>query len=242
MIYFAGDFHLGLDGQDKSIDREKKICAWLDACSQDAIHIYLIGDLFDFWFEHKRVVPKGHVRFLAKLAEISERVPVTVFRGNHDLWMGDYIETTCGVTLVNGPISVEHYGKRLYLHHGDGLGKGDRGYKSLKSIFKNPVAQWAFARLLHPDFALRIAQGWSQKSRTKQSAPRFDQNQGEQLFNYCESLIASGDQHDFYVFGHRHLTLDLVLSNASRYINPGTWLGPGRYAQLSPDGEMVLLS
>lgn len=240
MIYFAGDFHLGLDGQDKSSDREKKICAWLDDCSQDAQHIYLMGDLFDFWFEHKRVAPKGHVRFLAKLAEITERIPVTVFRGNHDLWMGAYLEETCGVTVLDGPLSVEHYGKRMYLHHGDGLGKGDGGYKILKSIFKNAAAQWAFARLLHPDFALQLAQGWSQKSRAQQAPPRFEQNQSEQLFKYCESLIATGDQHDFYVFGHRHLTLDLVLSNGTRYINAGTWLQAPRFARLNSQGELSL--
>ncbi len=241
MIYFAGDFHLGVDGQTSSLEREKKICHWLDEISNDAEHIYLLGDVFDYWFEYKRVVPKGHVRFLGKLAEIAERCPITVFRGNHDLWMKDYLPQECGVQVLTGPLEVEHYGKKIYLHHGDGLGPGDRAYKWLRKLFHASWAQSAFASL-PINWATGLAQSLSRKSRSAQAPPAFQQNQKEQLFVYCEGLISQGHQADFYVFGHRHLTLDLVLSNASRYINPGTWLGEARFARLDPEGNLRLMA
>jgi UDP-2,3-diacylglucosamine hydrolase len=241
MIYFAGDFHLGIDGLSSSREREMKICRWLDQVSKDAEHIYLMGDLFDFWFEYKTVVPKGCVRFLAKLAETSQLCPITVFRGNHDAWMNSYLEQECGATVISGPLEVDHYGKTLYLHHGDGLGPGDRWYKVLRKLFHAKTAQFFF-RWLHPDVGTAFASRLSRNSRKKQRPPVFTQNDQELLYTHCENLIKKSHQADYYVFGHRHLALDLVLSNTSRYINPGTWLGPARYARLEPSGEMTLCS
>ncbi|MDA0943625.1 MAG: UDP-2,3-diacylglucosamine diphosphatase [Bacteroidetes bacterium] len=241
MIYFAGDFHLGIDGLSSSREREMKICRWLDQVSKDAEHIYLMGDLFDFWFEYKTVVPKGCVRFLAKLAETSQLCPITVFRGNHDAWMKSYLEQECGATVISGPLEVDHYGKTLYLHHGDGLGPGDRWYKVLRKLFHAKTAQFFF-RWLHPDVGTALAQNLSRNSRKKQRPPVFTQNEQELLYTHCENLIKKSHHADYYVLGHRHLALDLVLSNKSRYINPGTWLGPARYARLEPSGEMTLCS
>ena len=241
MIYFAGDFHLGIDGLTSSRERELQICRWLDEVSKDAEHIYLMGDLFDFWFEYKSVVPKGCVRFLAKLAETSQKCSITVFRGNHDAWMQNYLEQECGVKVITGPLEVEHYGKRLYLHHGDGLGHGDRSYKVLRKLFHANSAQFLF-RWLHPDIGTALAQKLSRNSRKNQAPPRFNQNENELLYKHCERLIKAGHQADYYIFGHRHLALDLVLSNGSRYINPGTWLGPARFARLEPNGQMALHS
>lgn len=241
MIYFAGDFHLGIDGLTTSRERETQICRWLENSSKDAEHIYLMGDLFDFWFEYKAVVPKGCVRFLAKLAETSQKCPITVFRGNHDAWMKDYLEQECGVQVITGPIEVKHYGKKLYLHHGDGLGPGDHSYKILRKLFHAAAAQ-LFFRWLHPDVGTALAQNLSRNSRKKQAAPVFTQNENELLYKHCENLIKAGHQADYYVFGHRHLALDLVLMNGSRYINPGTWLGPARFARLEQNGELNLCS
>jgi UDP-2,3-diacylglucosamine hydrolase len=239
-IYFASDFHLGIPNHEKSLSREKLIVKWLDEVKLDAQEIYLIGDLFDFWFEYKYTVPKGFVRLLGKIAEIVDSgIPVTLFTGNHDMWMFDYLPTELGVTIHRKAIIREYNGKKFFIGHGDGLGPGDRGYKFIKKVFANPICQWLFARL-HPNFAMSMANFWSRKSRLANGPKdeKFMGDENEWLVVYSKEKLKT--QHfDYFVFGHRHLPLDIQLNNNSRYINLGEWINYNTYAVF--DGEKLEL-
>jgi UDP-2,3-diacylglucosamine hydrolase len=239
-IYFASDFHLGVPSREESLIREKRIVKWLDEIKSDAEEIYLMGDLFDFWFEYKYTVPKGFVRLLGKIAEIADSgTPVTLFTGNHDMWMFDYLPQEIGVTIYRDPITRTYNGKKFYLGHGDGLGPGDHGYKFIKKVFANPVCQWLFERL-HPNFALRIANYWSHKSRIS-NAPKDEQFKGEDgewLVAYSKDILKK-EHFDYFIFGHRHLPLDIKLSENSRYVNLGEWVNYNSYAVF--DGERLEL-
>ncbi len=229
-IYFASDFHLGAPTHQKSLEREKRIVRWLDEVKQDAAEIYLMGDMFDFWFEYKHVVPKGFSRLLGKIAEITDSgIPITFFTGNHDMWMFDYFPKELGVTLYREPIVREYNGKKFFLGHGDGLGPGDKGYKFIKKVFANPICQWLFARL-HPNFAMGMAQYWSKKSRMANgiSDEKFTGEENEWLIVYVKELLKK-EHYDYFIFGHRHLPLDVKLGN-SRYINLGEWIKYNTYA------------
>jgi UDP-2,3-diacylglucosamine hydrolase len=230
-IYFASDFHLGVPTHEVSLAREKRIVKWLDEIKKDAEEIYLMGDLFDFWFEYKYTVPKGFVRLLGKIAELSDAgIPITLFTGNHDMWMFDYLPKELGITIYREPITRTYNGKKFYLGHGDGLGPGDHGYKFIKSVFANPVCQWLFERL-HPNFALRIANYWSHKSRIS-NGPKDEQFKGEDgewLVSYSKDVLKK-EHFDYFIFGHRHLPLDIKLSENSRYVNLGEWVNYESYA------------
>ena len=236
--YFASDFHLGIPSHEKSLEREKKIVRWLDHVAKDAEGIYLVGDIFDFWFDYKCVVPRGYVRLLGKLAELRDQgIPITVFTGNHDLWMFGYFEQELGIPVHKKPIVCQLYGKQLMIGHGDGLGPGDYGYKHLKKLFTNPLAQWAF-RQVHPDFAMRVALYFSRRSRLAQhSMPEaWLGEENEWLFQYAQRKLQETPL-DFFVFGHRHLELDLALPGSnSRYINLGEWMHTCSYAVLDETG------
>ncbi|HPG05826.1 MAG: UDP-2,3-diacylglucosamine diphosphatase [Lewinellaceae bacterium] len=240
-IYFASDFHLGIDARLTSREREKQIVGWLHSIASECAHLYLVGDLFDFWFEYGQVIPKGYTRLLGSLAELVDSgIPVTVFTGNHDLWMFGYLEEELGVIVHREqPIQVQHHGKKFLIGHGDGLGPHDRGYKLLKKIFTNPLAQWSFARL-HPNLGMRVAQFWSGKSRKANvQMESFQKLEQEWLFEYaCAQQQA--DPVDYYVFGHRHLPIDAAIpgSNA-RYINLGDWLHHNSFGIF--DGENIRL-
>jgi UDP-2,3-diacylglucosamine hydrolase len=165
-IYFASDFHLGVPNYEKSLEREKKIVAWLTQIESTALEIFLVGDIFDFWFEYKHAIPKGFVRLQGKIAELTDKgIPVHVFTGNHDMWIFDYIPKELGVQLHRAPIVREFFGKKIYIGHGDGLGPGDKGYKFLKKVFENKFCQWCFARI-HPNFGFWLANYSSKKPRS----------------------------------------------------------------------------
>ncbi len=230
-IYFASDFHLGVPNFEKSLEREKRIVKWLDEIKQDADEIYLMGDLFDFWFEYKNTVPKGFVRLLGKIAEIVDSgIPVTLFTGNHDMWMFDYLPKELGVTLYREPIVREYNGKKFYLGHGDGLGPGDKGYKFIKKVFANPVCQWLFARL-HPNFAMSMGNFWSRKSRLSNGNEdeKFTGEENEWLIVYAKKILQK-EHFDYFIFGHRHLPLNIKLPNESTYVNLGEWVNYNSYA------------
>ncbi len=230
-IYFASDFHLGAPSYDASLMREKRIVRWLNEIQKDAEEIYLMGDLFDFWFEYKYTVPKGFVRLLGKLAEISDAgIKVTLFTGNHDMWMFDYLPKELGVTVHRDPIVKIYNGKKFFLGHGDGLGPGDKGYKFIKRIFSNRFCQWLFERL-HPNFSIRMANYWSHKSRIS-NAPKDEQFKGEDkewLVSFAKEELKK-EHYDYFIFGHRHLPLDIKLSENSRYLNLGEWVNYNTYA------------
>ena len=239
-VYFASDNHLGAPTREKSLPREKQFVRWLDQAGQDAAAIFLLGDLFDFWFEYKYVVPRGFTRTLGKLAELSDSgVPVHYFVGNHDLWMDGYFEEELGIPVYHGPRQFKLNDKDFFIGHGDGLGPGDKGFKRMKKVFTNPVAQWFF-RWLHPDLGVRLAQYFSIKNRliSGEEDVRFLGEDQEWLVQYARRKL-SRQHFDFFVFGHRHLPLDIALNDHSRYVNLGDWIQYYSYGVF--DGENLRL-
>lgn len=242
-IYFASDFHFGVAGIQSSQERELQVCQWLDSIKADAQHVFLVGDLFDFWFEYKTVVPKGFLRFFAKIIELQQHgIAFSFFTGNHDLWMRDYFEKELGIAVYHEPRQFDIAGAKFYVGHGDGLGPGDANYKILKKVFTNPLAQFLFG-WLHPDLGMRLATGWSQSRKTEQrlvTAAAFQGNEKEWLYSYCIDIEAQ-THHDFYIFGHRHLALDLALGAQARYINLGEWFISGTKTYAVFDGSRLTL-
>jgi UDP-2,3-diacylglucosamine hydrolase len=254
-LYFASDFHLGYPDFDTSLLRERKIVAWLESIKTDAQIIFLVGDIFDFWFEYKNVVPKGYVRLLGKLAELTDSgIEIVIFPGNHDIWMFDYFTKEMGIKVYrnaqeysisnllektptkaeknNGEKSktenTEHRTsnpkhRTFYIVHGDGLGPGDYGYKYLKKVFESKLAQWAFG-WLHPHVGIALATWWSGSRKDEERIKRELQfrGDGEWLWQFAKEQEAL-KHHDYYIFGHRHLLLDLPVGDNSRYINLGQW-------------------
>ncbi len=223
-IYFASDFHLGAPNHATSRKREDRIVQWLETIKHDAAHIFLMGDLFDFWFEFKSVVPKGFVRFLGKLAQLSdEGIPITVFTGNHDMWMFGYFEQELGIVVNRKPATYTVGKERFYLAHGDGLGPGDKVYQFLKKVFENRFFHWVF-RTVHPDFGNWVATTWSSKSRHHNTTGEEDfRGEDEWLWQYAKEIEAK-THHNYYIFGHRHLPLELEVAENSKYINIGEWI------------------
>ncbi len=224
-IYFASDFHLGVPDFDSSLVREKRIVRWLDQVSQDADEIFLLGDIFDFWFEYKTVVPRGHTRLLGKLSELTDKgLPIHVFTGNHDMWIFDYLPKETGINLHREPLTREWNGKKVYIGHGDGLGPGDHGYKFIKKVFASKLSQWIFARF-HPNFGVGLANYWSKTSRNShyEEDRVFLGEDKEWLAIYCKEILEK-EHYDYFVFGHRHLPLEINLNDRSKYINLGDWI------------------
>jgi UDP-2,3-diacylglucosamine hydrolase len=230
-IYFASDFHLGVPSKEKSRERELILVKWLDEISKDAAEVYLVGDLFDFWYEYKTVVPKGFVRFQAKMAELCDKgVQVHVFTGNHDMWMFNYFEEELGVKMHREPITRQLNGKKFHIGHGDGLGPGDHGYKFIKKVFSNPLCIWLF-KWLHPDIGVGLANFWSGRSRDAnlESDEVYNGDENEWLLQYCKSVLKK-EHFDYFIFGHRHLVLDKIVGDNSRYINLGAWFKESHFA------------
>ncbi len=242
-VYFASDFHLGLavNTPDQERRREAKIVQWLDDISKDAAAVFLVGDIFDFWFDYKRVVPGGFVRFQSKVADLVDHgIPVYFFTGNHDLWMFGYHERELGVKIYKKPITVQINNHRFLIGHGDGLGPGDALYKILKGIFTNRLAQWAF-RWLHPDVGMAFARTWSGSSRlSKSEGDEQFMGEKEYLTQYCREM-EKGSHHDYYVFGHRHLPLEINIGENSTYFNLGEWFHAYTYGVYDGD-EFKLIS
>lgn len=240
-IYFLSDFHLGIPDAEQSLAREKRIVAFLDEAAKDAEEFLLLGDLFDFWFEYRHAVPRGHVRLLGKLAELTDRgIPIHLWLGNHDMWIFDYVPKETGVIVHREPVVREWNGKRFLIGHGDGLGPGDHGYKFMKSIFQSPICQWLFARL-HPNFGLGMGNFWSGRSRKKsyENDRKWLGEEKEWLVQYSRERLKK-EHLDFLVFGHRHLPIDIPVGDRSRYINLGDWITYFTYAVF--DGsEMKLM-
>jgi UDP-2,3-diacylglucosamine hydrolase len=239
-IYFASDFHLGTPSFFASRERELRVVNWLDSIKADAAEVFLMGDVFDFWFEYKTVIPKGYTRFLGKLAELSDAgIKLYFFKGNHDMWLFDYFEKELGATIITNELVIERGGKKFYLHHGDGLGPGDYFYKFLKKFFRSGFCQWLFARL-HPNLGVGVANYWSQHSRiANQKKEVHKPGEQEWLVKFCKDTLQS-EFYDFMIFGHRHIPLDIQLGAQSRYINLGEWLNYD-YSYAVFDGEQLLL-
>ncbi|MGZ2370076.1 UDP-2,3-diacylglucosamine diphosphatase [Ancylomarina sp. YFZ004] len=240
-IYFASDVHLGAPALNNNLQREKLFVKWLNQVKEDAKAIYLMGDIFDFWFEYKRAVPRGFTRFFGKLAEICDSgIEVHFFTGNHDIWVFDYLPQELGVIVHRKEFRTEIDGKKFFLAHGDGLGPYDKGYKMLKKIFTNKFLQWCFARL-HPNFAIGLALKWSSHSRLSDGKVEADQFRGtdkEWLVLFANDILKNED-FDYFVFGHRHWPSNIELDKGARYINTGDWISHFTYAVF--DGENMEL-
>jgi UDP-2,3-diacylglucosamine hydrolase len=240
-VYFASDQHLGAPTPEASFPREKKFVAWLDEIKQDAEAIFLLGDLFDFWFEYKTVVPKGFVRVLGKLAEIKDAgIPIYFFVGNHDLWMNDYFEKELNIPVYHKPQEFIINNKKFLIGHGDGLGPEDKGYKRMKKVFTFPLFKWIF-RWLHPDLGVKLGQYMSVKNKmiSGNEDAKFLGEENEWLVLYCKKKLTE-NYYDYFVFGHRHLPLEINLSTKSTYINLGDWIHYFTYGEFTNDKLKLL--
>lgn len=230
-IYFVSDQHFGAPNAAASRKREIHFVAWLEAISKDAQALYLLGDLFDFWVEYKKVVPKGFVRVLGKLAQLADAgLQIAFFVGNHDLWMKDYLEEELGISVHHHPQEIEWSNKTFLVGHGDGLGPGDLSYKRMKKVFTNPLAQTLF-RSLPTRWGLGLGQFLSLKNKllSGNEVPEFLGNDKEWLVQYCNEKEEE-KKRDYYIFGHRHLPLNISLAQGAKYINLGDWVTHYTYA------------
>lgn len=239
-IYFLSDFHLGAPDHASSLEREKIIVQFLDKIKHDAAEIFLVGDMFDFWYEYRKVVPKGFVRLLGKLGELADAgIVMHFFVGNHDMWMRDYFQQEFNMPVYFHPKEFERHGKKFLIGHGDGLGPGDHGYKRLKRIFRNPVSKFLFG-IFPPMLGMGLANYLSRRSRAQTGASEeiFLGEDKEWLIIYCKEVLTER-KIDFFVFGHRHLAIDYRLNEDSRYINLGDWIHYYTYAIF--DGSVMEL-
>ena len=239
-IYFLSDFHLGAPNQTESLLREKKIVSFLESIKHTASEIFIVGDMFDFWYEYRHVVPKGYVRIFGKLAELTDLgVFIHFFVGNHDMWMSGYFEKELNIPVYFEPKKFEWNGKKFFIGHGDGLGPGDHGYKFLKSIFRNRICQWFFG-LLPPAMAIGTANYFSHKSRqnTNEDELQFLGEDKEWLIIFSREMLAK-EHVDYFIFGHRHVPILYKLNDKSSYINLGDWITNFTYAEF--DGNAVTL-
>lgn len=238
-IYFVSDLHLGSPNFDQSLEREKKMVSWLSRISKDAYAIFFLGDIFDFWFEYKHVIPKGYTRFIGKLVELKELgIQIYFFTGNHDMWMFNYFPTELQIPIFRSSIEIEVNEKKFMIGHGDGLGPGDYSYKFLKKIFSNKFCQWLFAGI-HPGIGFRMAQYWSRKSRISNSDEDIPVEK-DRLIQFCTEKEKIS-HFDFYIFGHRHKPFSYNLNGDSRYYNLGDWINHFTYGRFDGD-EFELLT
>ncbi|MDD4819605.1 MAG: UDP-2,3-diacylglucosamine diphosphatase [Flavobacteriales bacterium] len=225
-VYFISDMHLGAGGYGRTMDKEHLLLSFLDEIKQDCATLLICGDMFDFWYEWKKVVPKGYVRLLGKLAEYTDKgIPVYFFAGNHDMWAGEYFVKHIGMVQYYDTAEFDISGKRFLVGHGDGLGPGDKKFKLMKWLFKNNVARWLFSHLLHPDIAIGIADYFSRRSRsaTGTGDSIYMGDDKEWIYLFCKETEEK-EHYDYYVFGHRHLLIDKKIGNDARYVNLGDWL------------------
>ncbi|HET8839303.1 MAG TPA: UDP-2,3-diacylglucosamine diphosphatase [Flavobacteriaceae bacterium] len=239
-IYFSSDNHLGAPTWAESLPREKIFVKWLDSIKHDAEVIFLLGDLFDFWFEYKTVVPKGFVRVLGKLAELRDSgIKIHFFVGNHDLWMHDYFEKELNIPVYHKPKEFVLNNKHFLIGHGDGKGPGDKGYKRMKKVFTNPFFKWLF-RWVHPDIGVRVAQHLSVKNKliSGDEDKKFLGEEQEWLAQYSKRKLES-KHFDYFIFGHRHLPMEIKVGENSTYYNLGDWINHYTYGVF--DGEIFEL-
>ncbi|HNW56709.1 MAG TPA: UDP-2,3-diacylglucosamine diphosphatase [Bacteroidales bacterium] len=236
-IYFASDFHLGLPTGTPTLEREKKVVRWLNSIAPDAKEIYLLGDIFDFWWEYKLVVPRGFTRFLGTAAEITDSgIPIHFFTGNHDMWVKDYLSEECGFIIHKNPVTTIFNGKKFHLAHGEGLGTKDTGYKILLSIFRNKPLQ-AMYSAIHPSIGVGIGHKWSLSSRLgKGIVKEFTGEDKEDLIRYSRSVLEK-EKIDYFIFGHRHLARTFELNGLPEIVFLGDWIKNGSFAKW--DGEKL---
>ena len=239
-IYFCSDNHLGSPNRNLSLEREKIFITWLDQIKTDAQAIFFLGDLFDFWFEYKKVVPKGFTRLFGKLAELSDSgIDLFFFVGNHDCWIGNYFEDELGINIFHKKVDLNIDNYNILIGHGDGLGPGDNKYKFLKLLFRNPILKKLFS-FIHPDIGISLGSFLSQKNKILSGSEKvFESEDKEMLFSYCKDVLKTKYYH-FFIFGHRHIPLELDLGNNSKYFNTGDWIT--HFSYLVYDGNSFNLN
>jgi UDP-2,3-diacylglucosamine hydrolase len=239
-IFFASDFHLGLAAGSNPADREKKVVRWLNNIAADAEEIYLLGDIFDFWWEYKLVVPRGFTRFLGTVASITDSgVPVHFFTGNHDMWTGNYLSGECGMIIHEEPLTAVFNGKKFHLAHGEGLGSGNYLYKLLLKLFHNKPMRALYSSL-HPSLGVGFGHMWSLNSRLgKGIVLDFMGEENEDLIRYARSFLVN-EKIDYFIFGHRHLAMTFKMKEGSDIFFLGDWIRHGSYAVWN--GENLVLN
>ena len=241
-VYFLSDAHLGSRAIEHGRTQERRLVNFLDSIKYKASAVYLLGDMFDFWYEFKTVVPKGYTRFLGKLSELTDiGVEVHFFTGNHDIWCGDYLTKECGVIMHREPLTPEIYGKEFYLAHGDGLGDPDKKFKFLRSMFHNEFLQVLFSAI-HPRWSMELGLNWAKQSRLKRidgKEPDYMGEDKEFLILYTKEYLKSHPNINYFIYGHRHIELDLMLSATARITILGDWINYFSYAVF--DGENLFL-
>lgn len=237
--YFLSDVHLGSVSHPSSIDTERKLCRWLDVVKQDAAAIFLLGDIFDYWFEYKYVVPKGFTRLLGKLAEVTDSgVEVHFFIGNHDIWLTDYLAKECGLILHLEPLTINLLGEKFFLAHGDGLGDESWSFHLLRKMFHSKFLKKCFSGI-HPRWTIPLAHVWSNSSRESGGVQGYLGEDREYLIHYAKQKLNSAPDINYFVFGHRHLLLKLAIAEQSQVVMLGDWLTLFSYAVF--DGETMKL-
>ncbi len=240
-VYFISDLHLGASYLDNPIEYERKVVRWLRSVASEASELYLLGDILDYWYEYRNVVPRGYTRFLGALAELADAgVKITWFIGNHDIWIFDYLPKEIGLKVVDGSEVVEITGKRFFLAHGDGLGNLPVGFRFIRSMFRNKICQRLFASI-HPRWTVPFAHRWSSHSRDFDGkAPTFSGDDNENFIKFARQYLSIDPSIDYFIFGHYHIKLDYELSESSRLIILGDWIHHFSYAKF--DGDSVELS
>ncbi|MDH6535187.1 UDP-2,3-diacylglucosamine diphosphatase [Parabacteroides sp. 52] len=242
-IYFAADAHLGARFHQDPLAIEKKLVRWLDSIKSEASAVWFLGDIFDYWYEYKYVVPKGHVRFLGKLAELADAgIEIHIFIGNHDIWMFDYLPNEIGAVIHREPLSLDLLGKRFFLGHGDEVDYRSRSFRFIRALFRNRFCQWLYAAI-HPRWTFGFALGWSLNSRKsglqKATSPAYAGEESEYLIRFAKEYLQTHPEINFFLFGHRHIMLDLMLSRTSRILVVGDWMRLFSYVEW--DGENLSL-
>lgn len=241
-VYFLSDAHLGSRAIRHQRTQERRLVNFLESIKEKAAAIYLLGDMFDFWYEYKTVVPRGYTRFLGKLSELTDAgVEIHYFVGNHDLWMGDYLERECGVILHHAPAAIDLYGRIFYLAHGDGLGTKDRSFLFLRKVFRNKLCQRLFSAL-HPRWGMTFGLEWAKKSRLKRVDGKELEYMGEdkeELVQYAKEYLKNHPEINAFVFGHRHIELHIRIAPQTDLFILGDWITEYTYAVF--DGEKMFL-
>ncbi len=242
-IYFLSDAHLGSLAIEHGRMQERRLVRFLDSIKHKAAAVYLLGDMFDFWYEYRYVVPKGYTRFLGKLSELTDMgVEIHYFTGNHDIWAYEYLEKECGVIIHRKPLTTEIYDKVFYLAHGDGLGDPDKKFKFIRALFHNRFCQILFSSV-HPRWGMWFGLNWAKRSRLKRidgQEPPYMGEHREHLVLYARDYIATHPEIDYFIFGHRHVEIDLQMTKKARLIVLGDWISQFSYVVF--DGEHIFLS
>ncbi|HJD53066.1 MAG TPA: UDP-2,3-diacylglucosamine diphosphatase [Candidatus Avibacteroides avistercoris] len=241
-IYFLSDAHLGSWALEHRRTHERRLVNFLDEIKHEAAAVYLLGDIFDYWYEYKYVVPKGYTRLLGKISELTDRgIEVHFFTGNHDIWCKDYFVEECGMVMHREPITIDLYGKEFYLAHGDGLGDESRNFKMLRAMFHSHTLQTLFSAI-HPRWTVKLGLTWAKHSRLKREGGKEPDYMGEErepLIRYTKEYLKTHPDINYFIYGHRHIMLDMMLTRQARIIIVGDWIKYFSYAVF--DGNELII-